>query len=155
MYLFDVSIQSAFLGQEFATVRANHTFHPRMIFPEMFDHVLSWDATHRASFLCSVFGLAPGPRHNFALFANISIDLQMQEYRSNWCYMLLWIHSLMIVRNVASLNLHSPTQKSTFFFSQKCNDYWVSKVQTGFEFSKNDENHKSWKNSWKFAYIFA
>ena len=80
MYLFDVSIQSAFLGQEFATVRANHTFHPRMIFPEMFDHVLSWDATHRASFLCSVFGLAPGPRHNFALFANISIDLQMQEY---------------------------------------------------------------------------
>ena len=80
MYLFDVSIQSAFLGQEFATVRANHTFHPRMIFPEMFDHVLSWDATHRASFLGSVLGLAPGPRHNFALFANISIDLQMQEY---------------------------------------------------------------------------
>ena len=80
MYLFDVSIQSAFLGQEFATVRANHTFHLRMILPEMFDHVLGFDATHRASFLCSVFGLAACPRHNFALFANISIDLQMQEY---------------------------------------------------------------------------
>ena len=82
MYLFNVPIQSAFLGQEFATVRANHTFDLRMSLPEMFDHVLGFDATHRASFLCSVLGLAALGRHNFALLANISIDLKMIW---NWC----------------------------------------------------------------------
>ena len=107
MYLFDVSIQSAFLGQEFATVRANHTFHLRMILPEMFDHVLGFDATHRASFLCSVFGLAACPRHNFALFANISIDLQRQDH------MELVLHAWWILIDdlgYTSLKVHS-TQK--------------------------------------------